>query len=97
LGIEITVVSDTGPLIHLSEIGCVHLLEIFHTIYVPESVQGEYYKHKRASDPDFFELKNITIARVQHEEVSDFICIQEREIVYIFVKNFVLIPYSQMI
>jgi len=73
LGIEITVVSDTGPLIHLSEIGCVHLLEIFHTIYVPESVQGEYYKHKRASDPDFFELKNITIARVQHEEVSDFI------------------------
>jgi len=73
LGIEIKVVSDTGPLIHLSEIECIHLLNIFQMIYVPESVHGEYYKHKKENDPDFFELKNITISKVQLEVVSDFI------------------------
>lgn len=73
MGIEIRVVSDTGPLIHLSEIGCINLLNNFQMIYVPESVHGEYYKHKKANDPDFFELKNITITKVQIEEVSAFI------------------------
>lgn len=73
MGIEITVVADTGPLIHLSEIGCVHLLKYFQKIYVPESVRDEYYKHKRKSDPDFFDLQNITLTKAQPEEIFDFI------------------------
>ncbi|MDZ7318242.1 MAG: hypothetical protein ONB11_03750 [candidate division KSB1 bacterium] len=73
MGIEIRVVADTGPLIHLSEIGCINLLNNFHMIYVPESVHGEYFKHKKANGPDFFELKNVTITKVQPEEVSAFI------------------------
>jgi len=73
LGIEIRVVADTGPLIHLSEIGCINLLKNFQMIHVPESVHGEYYKHKKENDPDFFELKNIKITIVQPEKVSDFI------------------------
>ncbi len=34
------VVVDAGPIIHLDEIGCLHLLSDFNEIYVPEK---EYF------------------------------------------------------
>ena len=70
MGIEMKIVSDTGPLTHLSEIGFVHFLRIFQMIHIPESAKEEYYKHKRENDEDFFELNNIKITKVHHKKVN---------------------------
>lgn len=35
---RLTAVSDTGPLIHLAEIGCLPLLTIFEELHIPEGV-----------------------------------------------------------
>src|SRR3989338_3070576 len=40
------VVSNTGPLIHLSEIELFEALEVFDNIYIPEEVQNELIKSK---------------------------------------------------
>lgn len=37
----ISVVADTGPLLHLAEIDCLSLLSIFETIHIPEAVWQE--------------------------------------------------------
>lgn len=35
---RLAAVSDTGPLIHLAEIGCLPLLTIFEELHIPEGV-----------------------------------------------------------
>lgn len=62
---KISVVSDTGPLLHLSEIECIHLLNIFDNIYVPESVRFEYLQHRKSRKLNVFELKNIHLKKTQ--------------------------------
>jgi predicted nucleic acid-binding protein len=56
---KISVVSDTGPLIHLSEIGCMKLLLQLKQIFVPDSVRQEYEKYKVNIEPDVLFLDNI--------------------------------------
>ncbi len=48
-------VSDTGPIIHLSEIGCFRCLKIVERLFVPKSVESEI-RSKDAPGKD--ELKN---------------------------------------
>jgi predicted nucleic acid-binding protein len=38
---RLAAVADTGPLIHLAEIGCLHLLSIFEELHIPEGVWQE--------------------------------------------------------
>jgi len=38
---QLAAVSDTGPLIHLAEIGCLPLLSIFEDLHIPEGVWQE--------------------------------------------------------
>jgi predicted nucleic acid-binding protein len=38
---QLAAVADTGPLIHLAEIGCLSLLSIFEEIHIPEGVWQE--------------------------------------------------------
>lgn len=38
---RIAAVADTGPLIHLAEVGCLPLLSIFEMLNVPEGVWRE--------------------------------------------------------
>ena len=40
------VVSNTGPLIHLSEISLSEALDVFDNIYIPEEVRNELVKNK---------------------------------------------------
>lgn len=40
------VVSNTGPLIHLTEINLSEALEVFDNIYIPEEVKNELIKNK---------------------------------------------------
>lgn len=38
---RLAAVADTGPLIHLAEVNCLMLLEIFRELHVPEAVWRE--------------------------------------------------------
>lgn len=38
---RLAAVADTGPLIHLAEVGCLPLLSIFETLHIPEGVWRE--------------------------------------------------------
>lgn len=55
------VVTDSGPIIHLSEIGQVDCLNMFHPVYVPSAIYEEI-KAKRGPgfkeiDREIFEIK----------------------------------------
>jgi len=69
----VSIVSDTGPLIHLSEVESINLLKYFNNIYVPEGVRLEYNKHRRLSEPNAFDLENINLHEVQDTQVREFI------------------------
>ncbi len=70
---NLTVVSDTGPLLHLSEIGCINFLNVFEKVIVPTSVRQEYLKHEASDTPEIFSLKNIKNAIADIDEVQKFI------------------------
>ncbi|HMW14581.1 MAG TPA: hypothetical protein PKC34_03440 [Pseudomonadales bacterium] len=42
----VMVVSDAGPLIHLDELGCIHLLADFQGVQVPDAVWIEVERHR---------------------------------------------------
>ena len=42
----VLVVLDAGPLIHLDEISCLHLLEGFHSLLIPSVVWSEAVRHR---------------------------------------------------
>jgi predicted nucleic acid-binding protein len=42
----VLVVLDAGPLIHLDELACLHLLEGFHSLLIPSVVWGEALRHR---------------------------------------------------
>ncbi len=54
MGIRIAV-SDTGPIIHLSEVGCFHCLRIVENLLIPKAVESEI-RSKNA--PGKNELRN---------------------------------------
>ncbi len=43
---KISVVCDAGPIIHLDEIGCLHLMKDFKKALVPDSVRREVQKYR---------------------------------------------------
>ena len=43
---KISVVCDAGPIIHLDELGCLHLMKDFDRILVPDGVRREVLKHR---------------------------------------------------
>ena len=70
---KISVVSDTGPLIHFSEIGCIKLMSQFKQIFIPDSVRQEYEKHKINIEPDVLFFENIKKISVKSEKRKKFI------------------------
>jgi len=65
---RLAAVSDTGPLIHLAEIGCLPLLTIFEELHIPEGVWHE------AERPSTIRT-NLTFAKrhvLAREEISRF-------------------------
>lgn len=39
------VVCDAGPVIHLDELGCLHLMADFERVYLPDLVRKEVLQH----------------------------------------------------
>ncbi len=43
------VVCDSGPVIHLGELNCLHLLEDFQEVLIPDAVQKEIKRYRPLS------------------------------------------------
>jgi len=48
----ISVICDAGPVIHLDEIGCLHLLEDFERVFLPDVVRTEVLTHRNITFED---------------------------------------------
>jgi predicted nucleic acid-binding protein len=64
---------DSGPLIHLTEIGCVSLLRIFEKIHVPDAVWNETVGLQRVCDADLLQLGNVQRHTLPHSQVAQFV------------------------
>lgn len=49
------VVCDAGPMIHLDEVGCLHLMTDFAKVFIPNGVRDEVLKHRQI----FFESPDV--------------------------------------
>lgn len=71
---ELTVaVADTGPIIHLNEIGCMPLLLLFDSIEIPDAVWAEAVEPGRVPEADLLALANLTRRHVHDHAVARFI------------------------
>ncbi|MDI6655380.1 MAG: hypothetical protein QME59_05780 [Candidatus Hydrothermarchaeota archaeon] len=62
-------VSNSGPLIHLAQIGKFHILKIFDRVYIPRKVYDEVNIEGKPGKEELNGLKNIIIREVE-EKVS---------------------------
>lgn len=65
--------ADAGPLIHLTEIGCLPLLHVFETLHIPDSVWLETVEQRRVREVDFLGLSNVRHHTLVHTQVAQFI------------------------
>jgi len=47
--LELKVVCDSSPIIHLDELDCLHLLEDFPQVLIPDAVLKEIERHRPLS------------------------------------------------
>jgi predicted nucleic acid-binding protein len=66
-------VADSGPLIHLAEIGCLQLLCLFDILHVPRAVWLETVEQARLSERDLSAATNIQRYALPHSEVNQFV------------------------
>ena len=57
---RLAAVADTGPLIHLAEIGCLTLLTIFSELHIPEGVWREADRPEPIRESDWAESRGTT-------------------------------------
>lgn len=69
---KISAVADSGPLIHLTEIGCLRILSLFENLYVPEAVWAETVECGRTPREDFLKLSNVKRHNLPQSEVTRF-------------------------
>ncbi len=66
-------VVDAGPLIHLAEISCLPLLNIFETIHIPDKVWFESVQQGRVQKTATAALRNIERHTLDQSLVDPFI------------------------
>ena len=69
----IEAVADSGPLIHLAEINCLPLLNIFNKLHIPHAVWLETVERNRICRNDLSSVTNIQRCLLQKSEVANFI------------------------
>ncbi len=70
---RLTAVTDAGPLIHLTEIGCLHILSIFRDLHVPDAVWAETVECGRTSGEDLLKSSKVKRHTVPQEDITGFI------------------------
>jgi predicted nucleic acid-binding protein len=70
---KISAVTDSGPLIHLTEIGCLQILSIFGNLHVPEAVWAETVECRRTPREDFLKLSNVERHNLSQSDVTRFV------------------------
>jgi predicted nucleic acid-binding protein len=70
---RLTAVTDAGPLIHLTEIGCLHILSIFGNLHVPEAVWAETVECGRTSSEDLLKLSKVERHNIPHNDITRFV------------------------
>lgn len=63
-------VSNSGPLIHLAEIGKFELLDIFSKIYIPRKIYEEVCNAGKPGEKELKKAKNFEIMEVPDEDVA---------------------------
>ena len=66
-------VADAGPLIHLTEIDCFWLLNIFKALHIPDAVWSETVGQNRVPQAKVLELNNVHRHSLPQAEVTRFI------------------------
>jgi predicted nucleic acid-binding protein len=66
-------VADSGPLIHLTEIHCIHLLHVFDKLYIPNAVWVETVGQNRISQHDLSNATNIQRRSLLRSKVIQFV------------------------
>ena len=66
-------VADSGPLIHLTEIGGLLLLHVFDTLHVPDAVWSETVEQNRVSQSDVLALGIVQRHTLLTPQVARFI------------------------
>lgn len=67
-----TAVADAGPLIHLSEVGCLSVMCIFDILHVPEAVWSETVMQGRVPEADLIGLSVVRRHTLSQSEVTRF-------------------------
>lgn len=67
------VVADAGPIIHLSEIGCLTHLRVFDTLHIPDAVWSETVGQDRIPQEDLLEMSTVRRHTLSRSEVARFI------------------------
>jgi len=70
---RLTAVTDAGPLIHLTEIGCLHILSIFGNLHVPEAVWAETVECGRTSGEDLLKLSKVERHNIPQSDITRFV------------------------
>lgn len=70
---ELKAVADAGPLIHITEIGCLRFLNNFDALYVTDTVWFETVGQGRISKTDLSSLPNIKRHLLNKLEVEQFV------------------------
>ena len=65
-------VADSGPLIHLAEIGCLRFLRVFDSIAIPDAVWRETVEQNRLSQHEISSASNIQRHSTSYSEVAQF-------------------------
>lgn len=66
-------VSDSGPVIHLAEIGGLRFLRVFDKLFVPQAVWLETVEQKRVSEDDLSKEASVERFSLVQSEVAQFI------------------------
>ncbi|MBW2072853.1 MAG: hypothetical protein JRI89_16605 [Deltaproteobacteria bacterium] len=66
-------VADSGPLIHLNEIGCLPALRIFEVLYIPGAVLFETVGQNRISQNDLRSQTHVQEFSLPQSEIDKFI------------------------
>lgn len=69
----IEAIADSGPLIHLVEIGCLRLLSLFDVLHIPHAVWLETVEQERLSERDLTATTKIQRYALPQLKVNQFV------------------------